>query len=166
MASGDSAAQTEPEVTLSKHSDKNDSGESHHELASLISEAKSEVLTMARSIMTDMVEGIRREFSASQPESRHSPGQSEARDQEAVSGSSSSENQGEHRDESARDIPSQFGPPGPSNMDYPSGASHAIKLPPFLGKERWDIWYNRFLDVARLKRWNNEQKLVELLPRL
>ena len=166
MASGDSAAQTEAEVTLSKHADKNDSGESHPELASLISDAKSEVLTMARSIMTDMVEGIRREFSASQAESRRRSGQSEARDQETVSGSSSSENQGEHRDESARDIPSQFGPPGPSSIDYPSGASHAIKLPPFSGKERWDIWYNRFLDVARLKRWNNEQKLVELLPRL
>ena len=41
-----------------------------------------------------------------------------------------------------------------------------IKIPPFTGKERWDIWYNRFMEVARLRQWNDEQKLLEILPKL
>ena len=41
-----------------------------------------------------------------------------------------------------------------------------VKIPPFTGKEKWKIWYSRFTEVARLKRWNEEQKLVELLPKL
>ncbi len=41
-----------------------------------------------------------------------------------------------------------------------------IKLPQFNGKERWEIWINRFHDVARINGWNDEEKLAELLPRL
>ena len=41
-----------------------------------------------------------------------------------------------------------------------------IKLPPFTGKERWKIWLNRFMEVARLRQWSDEQKLMELLPKL
>ena len=41
-----------------------------------------------------------------------------------------------------------------------------IKLPGYTGKERWDIWHNRFLEVARLRGWDDEQKLMELIPRL
>ncbi len=42
----------------------------------------------------------------------------------------------------------------------------ASKLPPFTGKEKWIVWFNRFSDVARLRRWTESQKLDELLPRL
>ena len=49
-----------------------------------------------------------------------------------------------------------------TNMD--STGYNNIKIPPFTGKEKWKIWYSRFTEVARLKRWNEEQKLVELLP--
>ena len=41
-----------------------------------------------------------------------------------------------------------------------------IKLPPFTGKERWDIWFNRFEEVVRLRRWDEERRLLEMLPRL
>ena len=41
-----------------------------------------------------------------------------------------------------------------------------IKIPAYTGKEKWKIWYSRFTEVARLKRWNEEQKLVELFPKL
>ena len=40
------------------------------------------------------------------------------------------------------------------------------KLPAFTGKEPWKVWYNRFREVARLRTWNNDQKLAEILPRL
>ena len=40
------------------------------------------------------------------------------------------------------------------------------RLPPFNGRESWNVWYNRFTDVAALQGWNNHQKLNELLPRL
>lgn len=46
------------------------------------------------------------------------------------------------------------------------GGHSYVKIPPFTGKERWDIWYNRFTEVARLRHWNEEQRLIELLPRL
>ena len=41
-----------------------------------------------------------------------------------------------------------------------------IKLPPFTGKERWDIWFNRFEEVVRLRGWDEERRLLEMLPRL
>ena len=40
------------------------------------------------------------------------------------------------------------------------------KLPPFTGTERWEIWFNRFSDVAQLNGWDTQTKLQELLPRL
>lgn len=40
------------------------------------------------------------------------------------------------------------------------------KLPPYSGKEKWEVWYNRFKEVARLRSWNDDQRLDELLPRL
>lgn len=40
------------------------------------------------------------------------------------------------------------------------------RIPPFTGKESWKIWYNRFTEIAYLKRWDEAQKLEEILPRL
>ena len=40
------------------------------------------------------------------------------------------------------------------------------QLPPFNGKEEWKVWLNRFEAVANRRRWNNEAKLDNLLPRL
>lgn len=40
------------------------------------------------------------------------------------------------------------------------------RLPAFTGKEKWEVWINRFEAVARLQDWNNKSKLQELLPRL
>ena len=40
------------------------------------------------------------------------------------------------------------------------------KIPPFTGKESWEVWYNRFSEVADRRRWTDEDKLDELLPRL
>jgi hypothetical protein len=48
---------------------------------------------------------------------------------------------------------------------YPRRTSNA-KLPVFTGKEPWKVWYNRFNEVAERRRWNNEDKLDELLPLL
>ena len=62
-----------------------------------------------------------------------------------------------------------------SDMSVMSRSNHQVnranhltgpRLPPFTGSEPWKVWYNRFRDVARLKRWNDEQKLCELLPKL
>ena len=56
----------------------------------------------------------------------------------------------------------------------PSGAKHFqrpqqpcdVKLPPFNGREDWQVWINRFEAVARRRNWNAEMKLDNLLPRL
>ena len=40
------------------------------------------------------------------------------------------------------------------------------KLPPFLGKESWEVWINRFQDVAAMRGWNTERKLYEIIPLL
>lgn len=39
-----------------------------------------------------------------------------------------------------------------------------IRLPPFTGKENWEVWLNRFNDVANIRQWNNHEKLGEILP--
>jgi hypothetical protein len=41
-----------------------------------------------------------------------------------------------------------------------------VAFPLFSGKEKWEVWINRFEAVARLQDWNNKGKLQELLPRL
>ena len=41
-----------------------------------------------------------------------------------------------------------------------------IKLPAFTGKEEWKVWINRFEAVAARKRWSEDEKLDELLPRI
>ena len=44
--------------------------------------------------------------------------------------------------------------------------SSGCKLPAFTGSESWDVWYNRFSDVAIMNHWSKRDKLNELLPRL
>ncbi|CAC5399366.1 unnamed protein product [Mytilus coruscus] len=45
------------------------------------------------------------------------------------------------------------------------GFSNA-KLPSFTGKEKWEVWINRFEAVANLQKWDDRTKLSELLTRL
>ena len=45
----------------------------------------------------------------------------------------------------------------------PSGG---VKLPPFLGRESWQVWFNRFSDVADRHHWSDSDRLDELLPRI
>lgn len=40
------------------------------------------------------------------------------------------------------------------------------RLPPYTGQEKWEVWFNRFSDVAQFQGWDNQRKLEELLPRL
>lgn len=40
------------------------------------------------------------------------------------------------------------------------------RLPPFTGREKWEVWYNRFQEVATLRQWDDHHKLDELLPKL
>lgn len=44
--------------------------------------------------------------------------------------------------------------------------SHAPRLPPFTGNEKWEVWINRFKDVAKIFGWTDNKQLGELLPRL
>lgn len=41
-----------------------------------------------------------------------------------------------------------------------------IKLPPFTGEEAWEVWLNRFEDVAIRRKWGSREKLDALIPRL
>lgn len=44
---------------------------------------------------------------------------------------------------------------------------HSPKIPPFTGKgESWNIWFNRFDEVAQWQQWDEHDRLGELLPRL
>ena len=40
------------------------------------------------------------------------------------------------------------------------------KLPPFNGKETWEVWFNRFQDIAHRQNWSVDERLDELLPKL
>ena len=40
------------------------------------------------------------------------------------------------------------------------------KLPIFTGKEPWNVWFNRFTEVADRRNWTDEDRLDEILPRL
>jgi hypothetical protein len=47
-----------------------------------------------------------------------------------------------------------------------SDGNTVAKLPAFTGKEKWEVWINRFEAVSHLQQWNENRKLQELLPRL
>ena len=40
------------------------------------------------------------------------------------------------------------------------------KLPPFTGKESWDVWFTRFQLIADRSSWSENKRLDELLPKL
>ena len=42
----------------------------------------------------------------------------------------------------------------------------SVKLSPFTGKEPWNVWFDRFSEVAIRQGWSTDDKLGELLPRL
>ena len=66
-------------------------------------------------------------------------------------------------------VPTGLSPRAWNGFDFPQsnkGHGAAVKLPPFTGKEKWSIWFNRFQEIARLQDWNREQMLLELLPKL
>lgn len=45
-------------------------------------------------------------------------------------------------------------------------SSGNIKLPAFTGDDDWRVWISRFEAIAHRRRWTDEEKLDELLPRL
>ena len=72
-----------------------------------------------------------------------------------------------HTESSQSVNPSDTSANSPALQTVTSPQTHVnIKLPPYTGNERWDIWANRFQEVARLQGWDSERKLLELLPRL
>lgn len=38
------------------------------------------------------------------------------------------------------------------------------RLPPYMGKDNWEVWLNRFTDVANIRNWGDHDKLEEILP--
>ena len=48
----------------------------------------------------------------------------------------------------------------------PAQQREITKLPIFTGKESWDVWFNRFTEVADRRNWTDEDRLDEILPRL
>ena len=75
---------------------------------------------------------------------------------------STSAHQGAHESSSEEEEVTPQHDNGPNQ----NSRSAANKLPPFTGQERWEVWFNRFSDIARLQGWNNQRKLEEVLPRL
>ena len=59
----------------------------------------------------------------------------------------------------------------PSDSEEPAtrrrnSRGRSTKLPPFTGSEAWEVWINRFEDIALRRQWSEDEKLDALLPRL
>ncbi|MCG7878230.1 MAG: retrotransposon gag domain-containing protein, partial [Candidatus Thiodiazotropha endolucinida] len=61
---------------------------------------------------------------------------------------------------------SQRGYQGVTNRRQHSPENYGLKIPPFNGKEDWKIWINRFEAIADRRRWSEDAKLDNLLPKL
>ena len=57
-------------------------------------------------------------------------------------------------------------PTGSHFTGDPAQQRETTKLPIFTGKEPWNVWFNRFTEVADRRRWSEEDRLDEILPRL
>ena len=77
-----------------------------------------------------------------------------------VTRESSSDNESDH------DLSQSTAPFHDSFGSRRVGRHNNPKLPPFTGKEPWEIWFNRFNDIANRLNWSNDDRLDELLPRL
>lgn len=53
-----------------------------------------------------------------------------------------------------------------STSSHDSSRLRRPKLPAFSGTETWEVWLNRFNDVAKRFDWTEEEKLDEILPKL
>ena len=53
-----------------------------------------------------------------------------------------------------------------SRRRQPSPEYYGLKIPPFNGKEDWRVWINRFEATAERRKWSEEVKLDNLLPKL
>ena len=41
-----------------------------------------------------------------------------------------------------------------------------VKLPPFNGKQKWKVWFNRFTEIAERYQWSSGECLNQMLPKL
>ena len=55
---------------------------------------------------------------------------------------------------------------GIRNVSRRSFDSRQVKLPAFTGKETWNVFFNRFSEVATRYGWDEGERLDQLLPRL
>ena len=53
-----------------------------------------------------------------------------------------------------------------SRRRQPSPEYYGLKIPPLYGKEGWRVWINRFEAIAERRKWSEEVKLDNLLPKL
>ena len=72
----------------------------------------------------------------------------------------------EEEEESASDITSDSDGDDLITTGRRKKSAVSVKLPPFTGKERWQVWKGRFEEVAKRRKWGEEDKLDELIPRL
>ena len=150
------------------------------EIKNLLMETREEMRSMARSMLEDFSTELHGNIQQNAPVEPHPPGppmprqRPDPRHTEGLSINPSFHSEHGHITEPPeRPVRRNSANHTPENQRFNNTYNHPrqaaqyyIKLPPFTGKERWDIWYNRFTDVAGLREWDEEQRLVELLPRL
>jgi len=90
-----------------------------------------------------------------------------SRNVSGVAVSTADESSDESDDQSTQADDVQGVQTSPSSVNRRSyGYQKSCKLPPFTGKESWKVWFGRFEEVACRRRWSDDEKLDELLPRL
>jgi hypothetical protein len=174
------ACSTECEVGRSHNEAENNKRLPTHEeqqenpLHKMMVEMKNELTTTLSGILRDAVQTNRKEVDENRTENRRQSRSVERRQTRDVRHEPRPRN---HTDRNRRlaspsyttvdedDLESMTSGPSQGYRNNRRNQTNS-KLPPFTGKEQWKVWINRFTEVARLRRWDNEQKLDEILPRL
>lgn len=88
---------------------------------------------------------------------RYPTGQNQTRSRVHSSSSSSGDDEGHNNDENSTT--------STALRRTLSQNTSGPRLPAFSGKD-WNIWFNRFTDVANIRGWTDDEKLDQLLPKL
>lgn len=134
------------------------------EMASVLSGSLHEAISeMRQEITNKQVQGQERDMSHARAEAtRDSSRQKQSVPRSQYQTSSSSESECDEQTSVHYSDASAVRSVRTGRHTYHKGA----KLPPFTGKETWKVWFNRFSEIAERRKWTDEEKLDELLPKL
>ena len=87
-------------------------------------------------------------------------------DSDSDTSSSSSSSDDFADDDSDSESNSSYHGARPKRYSKHAGKARRVHIVPFAGKEKWQVWFARFKEIAKREHWTDQEKLDKLIPKL